>query len=77
VLRWPDHPLVASAPHEFADCGHALKGRAARLEPARRPAPADSVAHRRSPVAIHSRKRAFQTTSTRRMHRKGWGLSVC
>ena len=22
VLRWPDHPLVVSAAHEFADCGH-------------------------------------------------------
>jgi hypothetical protein len=34
ALRWPDHPLVVSAAHDVADCGHAIKGRAARLEPA-------------------------------------------
>jgi hypothetical protein len=31
VLRWPDHPLAGGGGHEVADCGHAIKSRAADL----------------------------------------------
>jgi hypothetical protein len=31
ALRRPDHPIVASAAHQVADCGHAINRRAADL----------------------------------------------